>query len=33
VLAETVIVLSHGRVEKVVDVKTAPYRGRRGSCQ
>jgi len=30
VLAETVIVLSHGRVEKVVDVKTAPYRDGEG---
>ncbi|HKB83850.1 MAG TPA: ATP-binding cassette domain-containing protein [Burkholderiales bacterium] len=29
-LAETVIVLNHGRVEKVVDVKTAPYRDGEG---
>ena len=30
VLAETVIVLNQGRVEKVVDVKTAPYRDGEG---
>ena len=30
VLAETVVVLSEGRVEKVVDVKTAPYRDEDG---
>jgi molybdate transport system ATP-binding protein len=29
-LAETVVVLNHGRVEKVVDVKTAPYRDGEG---
>jgi molybdate transport system ATP-binding protein len=30
VLAETVIVVNQGRVEKVVDVKTAPYRDGEG---
>jgi ABC-type nitrate/sulfonate/bicarbonate transport system ATPase subunit len=30
VLAETVVVLNQGRVEKVVDVKTAPYRDGEG---
>lgn len=30
VLAETVVVLNHGRVEKIVDVKTAPYRDGEG---
>lgn len=30
VLAETVVVLNQGRVEKVVDVKTAPYRDAEG---
>ena len=30
VLAETVVILNEGRVEKVVDVKTAPYRDGEG---
>jgi molybdate transport system ATP-binding protein len=30
VLAETVVLMNHGRLEKVVDVKTAPYRDGEG---